>query len=155
MSAVSADDNDQDFEINLAPIIDCFTVLITYLLVSASFISLSTLDVAVATTTEEPSEVVSAEPPPSVYVELYTTRDIKVILNGPQSVIIPIAALVPKSGKPEWDLAKLNETISNIKTRIPALGEVNIKAEPRLKYKYVVRAVEELKRVMPRVFVGE
>ena len=36
-----------DFELNLASIIDCFTVLITYLLVSASFISLGILDVSV------------------------------------------------------------------------------------------------------------
>ena len=49
MSAAISDNNsNQDFEINLAPIIDCFTVLITYLLVSASFLSLAVFDVEVA-----------------------------------------------------------------------------------------------------------
>ena len=38
----------QDFELNLASLIDCFTVLITFLLASASFLSVGILDAGVA-----------------------------------------------------------------------------------------------------------
>ena len=35
---------DQEFELNIASIVDCFTVLITYLLAAASFISLGSIE---------------------------------------------------------------------------------------------------------------
>ncbi|MEK7690751.1 MAG: biopolymer transporter ExbD, partial [Bdellovibrionota bacterium] len=38
----------QDFDLNLAPIIDCFTVLITFLLISASFLSIGILDAGIS-----------------------------------------------------------------------------------------------------------
>ena len=47
MVSGSGGKKDSDFELNLASIIDCFTVLITYLLVTASFITLGILDVTV------------------------------------------------------------------------------------------------------------
>jgi biopolymer transport protein ExbD len=40
--------NSQDADINLAPIIDCFTVLIAFMLVSASFLSIGVLDAGIA-----------------------------------------------------------------------------------------------------------
>mgnify|MGYP003351965824 CR=1 FL=1 len=41
-------DGGQDFELNLASIIDCLTVIIAFLLLSSSFVSYGTLDTAVA-----------------------------------------------------------------------------------------------------------
>ena len=38
----------KDFDLNLAPIIDCMTVLITFMLASASFLSIGILDAGVA-----------------------------------------------------------------------------------------------------------
>src|SRR3954470_1256357 len=50
MSASVEGGSGQDVELNLAPIIDCFTVLITYLLITASFINLAAMDVGVSAT---------------------------------------------------------------------------------------------------------
>src|SRR3989338_6075956 len=38
----------QDFELNLASIIDCFTVLVTFLLASSAFLSIGILDAGIA-----------------------------------------------------------------------------------------------------------
>src|ERR1700722_17864850 len=54
---------EMDFELNLASIIDCFTVLITYLLVSASFITLGVLDVTVAVPAMAQETAKNDEPP--------------------------------------------------------------------------------------------
>ena len=53
-----------DVELNLAPIVDCFTVLIAYLLVSMSFISLSIFEAGVAATSPESASVEVVPPPP-------------------------------------------------------------------------------------------
>ena len=43
----SSDSQSGDFELNLASMIDCFTVLIAFLLASSSFLSIGALDVSV------------------------------------------------------------------------------------------------------------
>jgi biopolymer transport protein ExbD len=43
----------QDFDLNLAPIIDCITVLIAFILISTSFISIGLLDAGIATETAQ------------------------------------------------------------------------------------------------------
>src|SRR5580698_2220639 len=82
MSA-GAGDSGQDVELNLAPIIDCFTVLITYLLVTASFLSLAALDVGVsATGTGTPPPADSAPPPMVMSLEAMANGDIKINVRG-------------------------------------------------------------------------
>jgi len=46
MSANFGSSNSQDVDINITPIIDCFTVLITFLLASASFLSIGCFEVS-------------------------------------------------------------------------------------------------------------
>src|SRR5690349_10579471 len=83
-------EEEQDLELNLASIIDCFTVLITYLLVSASFIALGSFDVAVA---KPPSDSIQQEEKPevSLAIEMEPNRDLKLKLSGAEraSFVIP------------------------------------------------------------------
>ena len=76
MSAGSGGNSNQDFDLNLAPIIDCFTVLITYLLVSASFISLNSLDVGIAATGDTAAAANPSTPPLALTAEL---KDMKML----------------------------------------------------------------------------
>src|SRR6185295_7831760 len=72
-------ETEQDFELNIASVIDCFTVLITYLLVSASFISISALDIDVAGAGDAPQ----SEPPPiSIAVQLESNRSLVIKVTG-------------------------------------------------------------------------
>ena len=45
MSANLGNSSGQDVDLNITPIIDCFTVLITFLLASASFLSIGFFEV--------------------------------------------------------------------------------------------------------------
>ena len=51
----------QEVELNLAPIIDCFTVLITYLLVTASFLTFAAVDVSISANNPSKQETPSPE----------------------------------------------------------------------------------------------
>src|SRR5947208_300860 len=93
-------DREQDFELNIASVIDCFTVLITYLLVSASFISISALDIDVAGVGDAPQ----SEPPPvSIAVQLEDNRSLTIKITGAEKNEWVVDA---KDGN--WDLDSLN-----------------------------------------------
>src|SRR5882672_8122358 len=77
--------SNQEVELNLAPIIDCFTVLITYLLVTASFLSLAALDVGVSATgtgTPPPPAADNTPPPMVMSLEALANGDIKINVRG-------------------------------------------------------------------------
>jgi biopolymer transport protein ExbD len=137
-------DDGLDFDLNLAPIIDCFTVLITYLLVSASFITLGLLDVTVAASA--PSA--SSAPPPSMSLNLRLRQGglIEVQTEGSERNSIRIPAL---GG--QWDIAALSEQLKQIKERNPALETGLIGADEGIRYGELVRVVEASKVVLPNV----
>jgi len=42
-----------------------------------------------------------------------------------------------------------------IRKRWPSVKEINVKAEPGVQYKSIIKAVEELKKPFAKVFLGE
>jgi biopolymer transport protein ExbD len=117
MSAIQSD-NGQDFDLNLAPIIDCFTVLITYLLVSASFISLVVLDVGVAAVGPADSGKPVAIPPYNLMVELDAKRTVTLkVTGGPTNLDLKIPVLATASQ--DWDTEAVKREISGLEKKYP------------------------------------
>src|SRR4051794_631583 len=110
----SGGEGDQDFELNLASIIDCFTVLITYLLVSASFITLGILDVTVAS--NAPADEQPIPPEVSVTIALDPNRNLIVKTEGAESNTVNIGQ---KSG--EWDFERMTGQLKAIKDKFPKI----------------------------------
>lgn len=142
-----------DVELNLAPIIDCFTVLITYLLVTASFLSIAAIDVGVSATGTGTPPPPDAGPPPMVMsLELLANGDIKINVRGGVSgkeypfVINPLS-----TGRDEESLlSRLND----IKQRWPEITDVSVSAEPTVVYKDVVKAIKKIQEAMPKVYIS-
>ncbi len=146
--------SNQDVDLNLAPIIDCFTVLITYLLVTASFLTLSSIDVSVAATgTATPSTTPDNKPPPwAMTVELKAGGMMEIqIRGGPQSKKFNYA--VASSGG-TWDIEMLTRRLLEIQKKFPTLTEVNVTAEPVVIYKDMVTVLKEIQTVMPKVYIS-
>ena len=97
MSASVGEGSGQDVDLNLAPIIDCFTVLITYLLVTASFLTLSSVDVSVsATGTGAPPQASTGPPPMSMSIELKAGSSLP--LNHSTTSAGACATVLPAAG---------------------------------------------------------
>lgn len=150
MSAGAQSDNGQDFELNLAPIIDCFTVLITYMLVSTAFISLSILEVQTATTAEQPADQQPAEPQMSLSLALKEGNALEFKVSGREE-----ASFIVQSGSGSWDLDRMTTQLGAIRKKWPTIQEVSVKADPVVRYKDIIKVVESLKKSMPKVFLGE
>jgi len=152
MSAGSSGDG--DVELNLAPIIDCFTVLITYLLVTASFLSLAALDVGVsATGTGAPPPSPDNTPPPMVMsLEALANGDVKINVRGGVSGREYPYVIAALSGQRDEDklLAKLEE----IKKKWPTITEASVSAEPTVIYKDVVKVIKKIQEAMPKVMIS-
>lgn len=147
-SGGSGKDAEQDFEINIASIIDCFTVLITYLLVSTAFISIGMIDVNMAT--PGPSAVVDKNPDLNLRIDLGSKRLLTLILSGEKSSTLELSA---KNGS--WDFTGLESALKPIKDKFSQLTIAQLSAAPSTEYTDIVRAVETIRKVMPVVYFAE
>jgi biopolymer transport protein ExbD len=153
MSGVSGGDHTQDVELNLAPIIDCFTVLITYLLVTASFLSLAALDVGVSATGTAAPATESATPPPMVMsLEVLANGDIKVNVRGGVSGREYPYLIRAISG--QRDEVQLLSRLNDIKKRWPTITDASVSAEPNVIYKDMVKVIQKIQEAMPKVFIS-
>lgn len=139
-------DAGQDVEINLAPIIDCLTVIVTFLLASSSFIAIGVLDAGIAAGVPTPSAA-----PPSVIVSLELKADHGLVLKveGKESRKTEIAA---RDGA--WDQARLNQELGSLKSRWTDLGGVTLSAEESVAYEDVVRNMDAIRQTIPAVLLG-
>ena len=152
MSSVSSGSG-QDFDLNIAPVIDCFTVLITYLLVSASFLSFSILDIGVAASGVAAPAAEPTVPPVAISAELTTLRSITVKLTGgPKN--IDQSYTVPTARDGDWDLGELDARIREIQGRFPDVKEISVSSENTVRYKEIVKVIEALKKDVPKVFLA-
>src|ERR1051325_9357420 len=118
----SGSNSGQDVDLNLAPIIDCFTVLITYLLVSASFISLSIFDVGISASGEAAPGQAPPVPPLSVILQLKVSKGIDLkVSGGPQNVNLtfPIGA----NRQSAWDTDTLALKLQEVQRKWKLPGE--------------------------------
>jgi len=138
----------QDFELNLAPIIDCFTVLVTFLLASSAFISIGLLDAGIAaggaTTPED-----KAPPSVQVSVELQPSHKIEIKVTGKANQTFDI---VPTNGV--WDYDKLTAQLNTLKQKYPDLGGVTLKADENVQYGEVIVGMENIRKSLPAVLLG-
>jgi biopolymer transport protein ExbD len=151
MSAIQSEGG-QDFDLNLAPIIDCFTVLITYLLVSASFISLTALDVGVAAQGQADPSAAPITPPYNLMIELAPNHTVNFKLTGgPRNVDLTLP--VPATGG-QWNLEKVARQAQSLISTYPDLKEGTLSADPSILYKDVVHIVELLKKTFGKVYLA-
>ena len=147
-------DSTQDVELNLAPIIDCFTVLITYLLVTASFLSLAAVDVSVsATGTAAVASTPDNKPPPwTMSIELKSNNEFEVMVKGgPESKKFSYVIARAATG---WDMAALTARLQEIQKTWPTLTEANVSARPEILYKDIVNVLHEIQTTMPKVYIS-
>lgn len=140
-----------DFDLNLAPIIDCFTVLITYLLVSASFITLAVLDAGIASSEKAAAPPAPATPSLNVEVTLAAQGEIAFRISG-ATMPDPPLPVPPRNGG--WDMVGMARQMERVHRAFPALNEVTVSAGEKVPYKDVVRAVEVLRKFVPRVYLA-
>jgi hypothetical protein len=154
-------DSSQEFDLNIAPIIDCFTVLITYLLVSASFVSLKAIDSEIAVVGSANSSAASQSPPPSsppnppmaMTLRLASSKSVQISLSG-GTIQSPIQIQVPAKNNGEFDAESLSKQIQDLNVKFQKIDDVSVSADAGIIYREIVQLMERVKSSYPRVAIA-
>jgi len=154
-----AQDQDQDFELNIAAIIDCFVVLIAFLLISTSFVAVGIIDAEVAASGEEQIESALSESPVQVTIHLKSDQSIDLHVRGEVERDYTFSA-VKKSGlsgftgTPSWDHEKLIDHLAILKGEWPKLQSAILLADNTVAYQDVIRSMEVARTAISHIALG-
>jgi len=137
----------QEFEVYLAPLIDCFTVLIAFVMISTAFASVGILDAGVAAGGEKLQP--TTPPPVRVGVEMQSNHQLMIHLSGKETRTITV-----KSGSTDWDLAELQKDLKVVKQKWPSTDGAVLRADDNVSYNDVVRSMDTVRAVFPAVMLG-
>ena len=137
----------QDFDLNITSIIDCFTVLITFMLVAASFVSVGILDAGASAAGNAP---ISSEKN-----QLLLTINIK----EDKSVYLKVTgkinhSLQINSKNGSLDFAALSQNIADFKKNWSDLSAATLIADNSVEYQDVVKTMESVRSFIPAVLLG-
>lgn len=134
------------FELNLAPVIDCLTVLIVYTMISASFITMGVFDTTVPTEGRSSPSTAQVQ----LRLDLNSDKSIEVTIEGNEKFNRRIASV---GG--DWNFEKLSMELSSVKEKWSGLNTATVAADPSVHYREIVRLIERTKKTVPYVVLGE
>ena len=136
----------EDFELNIASIIDCFTVLIAFMLASASFLSIGILDAGLAASGDTAS---SSPPPVQISVELKNDKSFAITVSGKQNLKRSIAS---EGGS--YNYGKLSDELQALKTQWKDVQGATLTAENTTEYQEIMRGMDATRKSFPAVLLG-
>lgn len=134
-----------NFEINILPILDILSVLICFLLLTAVWTQIGTLDTRQAL---GDNSVAGAKNPPSLWIELAANGNLKFSLRD----VVKNPSLKFKSETVISSQAKginwlgFDQALNDIRVQIPELKTVVITPEAQTNYGDVIKIMDQLKQ---------
>jgi biopolymer transport protein ExbD len=138
----------QDFELNLASIIDCFTVLIAFMLASTAFLSIGILDAGVAAAGNTATDN-TAPPPVNLEVVISNTKNMSIKVTGKSNSNLEVPA---KDGT--WNLAEMNEKLAGLHQQWPTVNAITLTADNTVEYQDVIKTMDSVRKTIPVVLLG-
>jgi Biopolymer transport protein len=130
-----------NFEINILPILDILSVLICFLLLTAVWVQLGSLDTKQAI---GDNSTAGAKNPPSLWVTLDTKGGILLSLRDvPKGTALEHSILATKAGV-NWDL--LESKLQALRSQFPDLKTGVVRPEARSSYGNVIKVMDKLKQ---------
>ncbi len=127
-----------DVELNLAPIIDCMVVLIAFLLVSISYLSIHMLDAGM-----DAGAVAQAQPDPNA-----KTLEIRMASDGGIEIKREGAAFVKVSGE------EMSGTIAKIVEQDPRYKSATLIADDSVQYEQIVKVMDGVRKQIPSIILS-
>jgi biopolymer transport protein ExbD len=134
-----------NFELNILPVLDILSVLICFLLLTAVWVQLGTIDTKQAI---GDNSTAGAKNPPSLWVTLQKDGTVQLSLRDvPQSKNTErsLEQSIAKTGNGvNW--ASLDLRIQNLRVQFPELKTSIVRPEARVSYGDVIRIMDQLKK---------
>ena len=120
-------------ELLLVPMIDIFTVLVTFLLMTAVFSRIAIMQI------DLPSSVSAKPEEPRFRLEVIVRQDGFELSDGKQSI-----GTVPKVGG-AYDLKALTEGVLAVKREHPTSEDASVLSEPKVPYDELIQAMDAIR----------
>jgi biopolymer transport protein ExbD len=129
-------------ELLLVPMIDIFTVLVTFLLMTAVFSRTVILELKLPT-----QNAAFVEPPPGLQLEVIVRNDRVQVADRVGGVLATFLRADPAG---PYDVAKLSEYLQFVKSRYPALIDATVLLEKDIPYDSLVQVMDTVRIVEQR-----
>src|SRR5262245_9023218 len=127
-------------EVMLVPMIDIFTVLVTFLLMTAVFSRLTILQLELPSSTEA-----NAGPPPEFRLEVIVRKEGFELTNGTQ-LIATVPKLIGVNGaNGEYDFKKLTEYAVELKRQYPKASDASVLLEKDVEYDFLIQSMDAIR----------
>ncbi|HTG81946.1 MAG TPA: biopolymer transporter ExbD [Geobacteraceae bacterium] len=134
--------------LNLTPMMDVFTVLVVFLLITAVFTSITIMDLSVPTSAGGAAAV-----KPNFAIEVIVRKAGLEIANGKA-----VEATIPKKDG-TYDLKTLSELLLALKAKYPEKEDATVLMEPRIEYDYLVQVMDTVRGaqtpIFPKISIGD
>jgi biopolymer transport protein ExbD len=121
-------------ELMLVPMIDIFTVLVTFLLMTAVFSRLTIMQLQLPSATDA-----SAGPPPAFRLEVIVRKDGFELTDGAERIVI-----IPKlNGK--YDFETLSAKAVSLKNEYPKAEDASVLLERDIEYDYLIQVMDTVR----------
>lgn len=130
-----------EFEINLLPVISVLAVCICFLLLTAVWVHVGTIDTAQAIGAESAS---GSENPPSVVVQLDKDNSFDIQLKDVKTKSRHFAIKAVR-GQANW--SRLDQFLKSLNERHPEIKTSVILTRPQVSYGHTIKTVDALKKV--------
>ncbi len=137
----------QDVELNLAPILDAFTVLITFMLASASFLSIGILDAGVSAPSAAPLD--TTPPPVNISVTIKGHDKLTIEVTGKVKQTLNLAPTAQG-----LNFEELKVQLTQLKKTWPTVDALTLSADNSVEYRKIVKAMDESRKIIPVVLLG-
>ena len=127
-------DTDIMHVLNLTPMMDVFTVLVVFLLITAVFSSITIMELKVPT-----NAGASASNKPNFAIEVIVRKAGLEIANGSA-----VEAAIPKKDA-KYDIEMLSKMLLRLKAQYPEKEDVTILMEPKIEYDYLIQIMDAVR----------
>ncbi|WP_253696815.1 biopolymer transporter ExbD [Bdellovibrio bacteriovorus] len=141
MMGGSGDDKDLNFELNILPILDILSVLICFLLLTAVWIQIGTIDTRQAI---GDNSVAGAKNPPSLWITVNTQGAVQLSLRDLPNAKTHEEQIQASGRSVNW--AVLEQKLQALRAKWPDLKTGVVRPEAQASYGDVIRIMDKLKQ---------
>jgi biopolymer transport protein ExbD len=134
--------NRKPSELMLVPMIDIFTVLVTFLLMTAVFSRTVILELKLPTQSTE-----FVEPPPGLELEILLRKD---MLQVADRATGPLQTLLNADNGGQYNIAGLSDYLQRVKVKYPEKTDATLLLEPEIPYDLLVQVMDAVRIVEQR-----
>jgi biopolymer transport protein TolR len=137
-----------EFELNIVPVIDCLTILVTFMLAAGVYYSIAMLDIRLSAGGKE-KDLAAKEPAVSIGLDLHTDQSVTLKLSGRESRSLAIPG---KDG--HVDTRTIGRELASVRERFTDVKSATLTSSKEASYQDMVSVLDVLRKSHPDVLLG-